>query len=356
MPPHNPQPHPVHFVGSIPFSTPTEVFTTLSQALPSRISRLPDGETGPRWSFIGFQRDLPVFAAFPSIIRAFPLSPTPDIPPNTDPAAVVANLDPIHTGYDSAAIESYAVFRELRAKGVIPPGVRFQVSLPTATNFVGGHVKPEFQAALEPVYTEALEGALARIQASIPAADLAVQIDCAVDFALLEGAAWLVRPWFEGDVFDGVVDRIVGLADKVGEDVELGFHLCYGDIEGQHFAMAESMRVMVDVAVEIKRRVARPVAWFHMPVMQADAEFVAPLRELQEARGETELYFGVVGVGDAESSRKKIEAVGEVVSPFGIATECGLGRMARWRVDHVLRDLKEFSAPASGVEGKGVDS
>ena len=37
----------------------------------------------------------------------------------------------INTGYDDAAIESYDVFKKLRDEGVIPPGVKFQVGLPS---------------------------------------------------------------------------------------------------------------------------------------------------------------------------------------------------------------------------------
>ena len=36
-------------------------------------------------------------------------------------------------GYARAATESYEVFRRLRAEGVIAPGTRFQVALPTPT-------------------------------------------------------------------------------------------------------------------------------------------------------------------------------------------------------------------------------
>lgn len=37
----------------------------------------------------------------------------------------------INTGYDDAAIESYAIFKRLREEGIIPQGVRFQVGLPS---------------------------------------------------------------------------------------------------------------------------------------------------------------------------------------------------------------------------------
>ena len=42
----------------------------------------------------------------------------------------------IETGYDSTAIESYSVFTKLRDEGLIPPGVKFQVGLPSLVFFL----------------------------------------------------------------------------------------------------------------------------------------------------------------------------------------------------------------------------
>ena len=40
----------------------------------------------------------------------------------------------IETGYDNAALKSYETFKKVQSDGVIPAGVRFQVSLPTPNN------------------------------------------------------------------------------------------------------------------------------------------------------------------------------------------------------------------------------
>lgn len=90
-------------------------------------------------------------------------------------------------GYDDAAIESYATFCRLRDGGVIPQGVKFQVSLPTPINVLHVSIEPAYQEALEPVYTKAFLKAVRHIQDEIPAEDLAIQWDVAVEFAFLEG-------------------------------------------------------------------------------------------------------------------------------------------------------------------------
>ncbi|MGR6997005.1 hypothetical protein ACU686_00895 [Yinghuangia aomiensis] len=86
-------------------------------------------------------------------------------------------------GYAEAALDSYAVFRRLRGEGVIAPGTRFQVSLPTPAGVVGPSIVAEDRAAVEPAYERALFGELQRILDGIPHDDLAIQWDTAVEFA-----------------------------------------------------------------------------------------------------------------------------------------------------------------------------
>ena len=47
---------------------------------------------------------------------------------------------------------------------------------------------------------------------------------------MLEGAKFFdaeVKPWF-GPAFGGITDRLVKLGGSVRQDVELGYHFCYG--------------------------------------------------------------------------------------------------------------------------------
>ncbi len=49
------QPHGVHLVGSVPLNNAEEVFRTASSTLGDRLRRVPDGETGIRTNWIGWQ-------------------------------------------------------------------------------------------------------------------------------------------------------------------------------------------------------------------------------------------------------------------------------------------------------------
>ena len=61
------------------------------------------------------------------------------------------------------------------------------------------------------------------------------------------------------------------MAAMVPDDVTLGFHLCYGDAPlgpegaGQHFVQPKDTGNLVMLATGIFARVARPVAFLHMP-------------------------------------------------------------------------------------------
>jgi hypothetical protein len=129
----------VHFVGSIPLPDAETVFRTLAAATGSCLKRLPDGETGIRKTWIRFLQQ--VLADNPAIEVAS------DVPPfkftqwdgkllreirrlRVKPGA---RLDPatVQTGYADMAIESWRLFDRLQHEGVIPAGVKFQISLPT---------------------------------------------------------------------------------------------------------------------------------------------------------------------------------------------------------------------------------
>lgn len=170
----------VHFMGSVCLSDQRTVTKRLCGALPSRLRRISDGETGKRCNFIIFQLD--VFDKSPFVKAPFPpgsSSKPPDI--LSGPDAPPVKLLPVE--YDDYAIAGYREFCSLRAEDVIPKGVRFQVSLPTPLNVLGNLVEPAWRATIEPMYEEALLAALRRIQDHIPASDFAVQWDLAMEFA-----------------------------------------------------------------------------------------------------------------------------------------------------------------------------
>lgn len=163
--------------------------------MPGRLRRIPDGETGHRSTWISFQWKL--YESIPQVldmhnprVRAAMGLQEGNAPPPSDTRNtiedVLKSLPELNTRYDTEAIASYGTFRRLRGEGIIPHGVRFQVSIPTPLNVIGLFIIPDFQAALESSYEAALLGALRRIQDEIPAEDLAIQWDTTCEIAMLE--------------------------------------------------------------------------------------------------------------------------------------------------------------------------
>ena len=145
----------VHFVGSICLPDATTVFSQLCTSLPGRLRRIPDGETGRRQRFVYFQHQ--VFADCPFVLLPrFPIATESFEPPS--PGAV--KLRAIE--YDDHALSSYTVFSKLRAEGVIPPNIRFEVSLPTPINVLGNLIEPAWRSTVEPIYEAAFLTALRR--------------------------------------------------------------------------------------------------------------------------------------------------------------------------------------------------
>ncbi|MEE2760697.1 MAG: hypothetical protein VYE18_04565, partial [Pseudomonadota bacterium] len=133
-------------------------------------------------------------------------------------------------------------------------------------------------------------------------------------------------------------NRLAGLVNLVPGNVEAGIHLCYGDSGHKHFIEPIDAGHLVDVANGIAAKASQPVAWIHLPVPRErdDAAHFAPLADLRLGN-KTELYLGLVHMTDGlEGTRGRLAAACGVVSEFGIATECGLGRRGRETIPQLL--------------------
>jgi len=342
-------PRPVHFVGSVPLASAQQVFETVGSIVGPLAKRIPDGETGFRLTWIGFQgrhlrgvaglellQDIPVFGG--PVPQSFPQF---GLKPGVKPEQL--NFHPL--GYAAMARESYAVFRAERAAGHIPPGTRFQVSLPTPTVVVMAFMHPKHFDEVLPIYERDLKRELADIVESIPAADLAIQWDIAGETEIAESPEWAAR--FGAELLalarrmkrEDMMATVARMVDAVPPAVEVGLHYCYGDPEGQHLVQPRDTSVMVDLAQRVLAAVHRPINWIHMPVPidRSDDAYFAPLSNLSLPQG-TELFLGVVHLGDGvEGARARVRAASKVVPHFGVACECGLGRRPPERIPELLR-------------------
>jgi hypothetical protein len=321
----------IHFVGSIPLPDSETVFNTLSEIAGPYCRSLPDGETGIRKTWIRFLQD--VLAQNPAIERAPGAPPfrftqwdgklLREIPRLRIKPGAVPEAETFATGYADMALESWRLFDRLQQAGVIPAGIKFQVSLPTPIAPTYNNMMPSDRPLLLPALTRHLTGEAAKIAAGIPHDRLVLQWD-----VCQEVLAW------EGYYEPGPVDfrtETIELLSQIGEAVpaavEFGYHLCYGSPADEHCVQPKDMAVMVEIANLTSAAVKHPIRFFHMPVPKgrSDDAYFAPLERLRLHPG-TALYLGLVHYDDAVGDRARLAAAQRHCAVAGVATECGMAR------------------------------
>ncbi|KAI5465126.1 hypothetical protein BGZ63DRAFT_350836 [Mariannaea sp. PMI_226] len=320
-----------HLVGSIPLNDAEAALRRCGEGLRGLLRSIPDGETGQRNYFVKFQA-----LNFPEVLRSGFLDET-RAPKSFTDAQARQELERlvVDTGYDEAALKSYVIFKELQSEGVIEKDIKFQVCLPSIANVVGLLVKKDFRHIVAPIYEQALFKSLKRIQELIPHENLAIQIDLGMDLAYWEDKVF--EPWFSDKGY--VVEYIVRMIAQVNPEVDLGIHYCYGDIERKHWAEPTSLGPIVNLHQELKEqiireKIPRSIQWIHCPVplsaMDNLDNFFKPLSNLRDhlALDKTTLYLGLVHPYDLKGTQERVMAAEKVVDEFGIATECGWGRIS----------------------------
>ena len=336
-------PDKVHLVGSIALDSVEEVFRTAGSVLGRRLRRIPDGEPGGRRLWISWQ--------YP-FLRAQPfLKPDTSVPnprgmqplildPDAGPGAIRFG----ELGYAREARISYQDFLAARKLGQLPAGVRFQVSLPTPIAVILPFC-PKDAGAIEGPYETAMLHEVETLCRAVPHHDLCIQWDVCIEMLLWDGRWEPARNPFGSALHTEIMQRMNRLGAAVPADVELGFHLCYGDYDAKHFVEPLDAGKLVEFANRLAETVSRGIAYIHMPVPinRADDAYFEPLRALRLSP-DTELYLGLVHADGVEGTRARIAAAGKYAPDFGIATECG---MARCKTPEMVRRLLEIHAGVS---------
>lgn len=316
---------PVLLLGSVPLESPAAVFAAVTAALDGLVRRIPDGETGPRSNGINFQGESLRTAKGVDLLserRMLDGSMRPVLTAKSGATTAGVQFGP--AGYATAALESYAEFQRLRDEGTIAPGVRFQVSLPTPIAVVFGFFAPSSVRTVWPAYERRMLLELDQIVRGIPPEDLAVQWDISTEIARILEFPDVAKVYPAEELARGVAR----VCDNVPEAVELGLHLCYGDMGHRHLVEPRDAGLMVEFANLLVATIERPVTWLHLPVPRDrdDDRFFAPLRELR-LQPATELYLGLVHLTDGvEGAARRLAAAQRAVADFGVAAECGFGR------------------------------
>jgi hypothetical protein len=310
----------VHFVGSVALDSPSDVYAAIGAHCGAYVKRVPDGEPGGRRLWISWQ--IPVLRANPGLAQVgegqVPLKLADGVSPE--------QLHFGELGYAREARPSYEDFITARLAGQLGANVRFQVSLPTPWAVVIPFCRQPDALQVFPAYEDAMLREVSRICRAIPHGDLAIQWDVCLEMLAWDGR-WPTAPSFPG-MEQAFAANFGRLAAAVPPDVELGFHLCYGDLDGKHFIEPIDAGKMVEMANLIARSAGRSISWVHMPVPigRTDDAFYEPLRGLRLGR-ETELYLGLVHARDGvEGARARMAAASRHVAAFGIASECGISR------------------------------
>ena len=332
-------------VGSIPLDTVEEVMRTFGGKLGAHLPAMPDGEVGERRSWVN-RYCYQVFNGHVHLetIRRPPLIDGVEqllpvrredgwqfrVKPGVE--QIRFGLPGLRLGYARDATHSYFIFRTLREQGVLPPDMRFQISIPMVNSVVRPLYFPEPGDVdkIRPGFEAALAAELAVIVKRIPAKDLAIQWDCAWEVSAVHGTS----PGKEAEI-ETQVAPIRRLSAMLPADVALGFHFCFGTFGGwPAFAPADLGRTveLVNAAVAAA---GRPIAWVHIPALdRTDREFYAPLARLNV--GAARVYLGMIH--SMNSFAQRLAVAREVLPEFGLAAYCGFGRTPPDQLPKILDD------------------
>jgi hypothetical protein len=334
-------------VGSVPLETAEEVMRTFGGALAKHLPAIPDGEVGERRSWVN-RLSYQIFnghADLETIKRPQSVDGVEQLLPRSRDDAwnfkVRAGVERVRfahpgsrLGYAKDAVASYFVFRTLREKGIIPAGVRFQISMPMVNSVIRPLYFPDARdlARIRPGYEEAIAAEVAAILARIPNEDLAIQWDCAWEVSAVHGIAKDNPAEAEIETHVAPIGR---LSENIPDVVQLGFHFCFGTFGGWPAFAPNDLGRTVELVNAVVARTGRRVDWVHIPTLDTQSEaFYAPLANLdvQGAR----IYLGAIH--NMATLPARLEIARQFVADFGLAAYCGFGRTPPAELPRILHD------------------
>jgi hypothetical protein len=319
-------------VGSLPADSAESAFRDGAELFGDLVAALPDGETGPRAAWVGYERERLVRPHPDVETVAVTESPT-GIPRHAYETPVFRIRGGVtDLRWDSwpridDAIESYGLFRRLRDEGAIPSHLRFQVCLPFPSSALNGF-KAHF-AADYPIASRAFEDLvkreLKRLTVEIPSDELAIQWDVCYEVLDLEG----VIAWTAGDAWERFAGPVERLTTLIPEEALVGYHLCYGTFPEWPMYEARDMDLLVRMANHAVANSGRRVDWLHLTgpryLRSEDERFFRPLSDLRP--GDASVFLGIVlPLDGVPGLRRRHRTASRFLSDFGVAMYCGFGR------------------------------
>ncbi len=336
-------------VGSVPLDTVEQVLRVFGGALAKHLPAAPDGEVGERRSWVN-RLSYQIFNGHPdleTIKRPRPVNGVEQLLPRSRDDAWEFRVRPgverlrfanlgTRLGYARDAVSSYFVFRTLREKGVLPPDLRFQISIPMVNSVVRPLHFPngEDLPKVRPGFEEALAAELASILAQIPNEDLAIQWDCAYEISAVYGGRGADAIAGETDIATHVAP-IGRLSRDIPDAVLLGFHFCFGTFGGWPAFAPTDLGRAVELANASVVATGRRVDWVHIPTLDtAEPAFYAPLANL-DPKG-ARVYLGAIH--NMTSLAERLASARKYLPDFGLAAYCAFGRTPPSEMPAILRD------------------
>ena len=279
----------VLLVGSLPYESAEEAFRVAGTALRGHVGWLPDGEFGATPDVGGDDAGARVLSTTRTSRRPRPHRTARS---RRRPRRVARAMAPgeelegmwlfrVKPGrkirfddlkYGTFATESYQVFRRLRDEGVIPPGVRFQMSLPSPHSaidgcfddpdqwpdlydaYVAGDPRRDPQGARDDPRRGPRDpvGHRPRVPRHVPGREAA---GCASG-----------RSSRAEEKFERHAAQLDELWQEIPDETLLGIHWCFGTWGGWPMADLADLDLCVRMSNEAKRRFGRRLDYVHMPV------------------------------------------------------------------------------------------
>jgi hypothetical protein len=339
---------PVHLVGSLPRDTREEAMAICADRMGATTHALPDGEPGYRSNWVNYQAHR-VFHRHPDLETVNRPQPRDNVDQwRADGLEELWNFrvkdgvswlrfDDLH--YADEADQSYRAFLDLRDRGLVPDGVRFQVSLPTAPGATMMFFRDDtrhYDLAVS-AYQRALDKEVERLLLAVPADDLALQWDISLETLDLEGAIPWSRP---ENAWNSWVESVRRSSAVVPPEATMGYHLCWGDLGNRHLKEPADLALAVRMANAAVHESPRPIDWFHMPVPndRDDDAYFAPLADADLP--DSLLFLGLLHLSDGtDGATRRLRGATKYLPDggFGVSTECGMGRRPAESLDSWLQ-------------------
>lgn len=328
-------------IGSIPLDTPEEVFRTFAPELGDWLAYLPDGEIGDRRYWIDgiAHRVLNGHREIETLRYPEPDSDgvetwRPQGAHDQYQFQVRPGIDQVRfgdagwrLGYTRDAINSYFVFRQLKQDDVIPDHMRFQVCIPLTYSCIASYFPdPDHLTRVVPGFNAALRAEVAEIVNHIPATELAIQWDLAIENRLIQ--FFLADGDVEGARAEArrLAEPATEICEAIPADVMMGYHSCYGTLNGWPSRQPADTTGTVLLLNAVCRASERRVDFVHFPTIAAtDDDYFKPLADLDI--GKARAFVGAIHhMHGPEGLRAQLATVKKYLPRFGLAAPCGFGR------------------------------